>query len=86
MCPRGQGELVGAGRLGMGEAREEQEEAWGSAVQDRSINTPVLKGERLWRPRKAEGKAPGGENMKGNSWGGEGREVPSSGTKKARVS
>lgn len=49
----------------MGEAREEQEEAWGGAVQDRSINTPVLKGERLWKARKAEEKASGGENMKG---------------------
>lgn len=55
LCPCGQGLLVGAGRLGMGEAREEQEEGWGSAVQDRSVNAPVLKGERLKRARKAEG-------------------------------
>lgn len=52
----------------MGEAGEEPEEACGSAVQDRSVNTSVLKEERLEKARKAEEKASGGENMKGNSW------------------
>lgn len=63
MCPHGQDLLVGAGRLGMGEAGEKQEEAWGSAVQDRRVNTPVLMRERLEKARKAEEKASGGENM-----------------------
>lgn len=83
-CPHGGGLLLGAGRLGTGEAAEEQEGAWGKAVRDRGVCIPVLKGETLsmksWRGLgRQKGRPQEVKTGRERHSRSKGREIPSSG-------
>lgn len=71
-CPHGGELLLGAGRLGTGEAAEEQEGPWGKASERQGCVRSCSEGretkhEEPERAGKAEGEASGGENREGKT-------------------